>query len=36
MEFKDLSKKVVENAVSYGEKYNVQIDEDFAVLNRPC
>ncbi|KKR89350.1 MAG: hypothetical protein UU36_C0032G0008 [Candidatus Uhrbacteria bacterium GW2011_GWE2_41_1153] len=24
MEFKDLSKKVVENAVSYGEKYNVQ------------
>jgi len=32
MEFKDLSKKVVENAVSYGEKYNVQIDEDFAVL----
>ena len=32
MEFKELSKKVVENAVSYGEKYHVDIDEDFALI----
>ncbi|PIP26825.1 MAG: pyrophosphatase [Candidatus Moranbacteria bacterium CG_4_9_14_3_um_filter_40_7] len=32
MDFKELQKKVVENAVSYGRKYNVQIDEDFALL----
>ena len=32
MEFKELQKKVVENAINYGKKYNVQIDEDFALL----
>ncbi|MFH1822257.1 MAG: hypothetical protein ABH830_00995 [Patescibacteria group bacterium] len=32
MDFKELQKKVVENAINYGRKYNVQIDEDFALL----
>jgi len=32
MEFKELQKKVVENAINYGKKYNMQIDEDFALL----
>lgn len=32
MDFKELQKKVVENAINYGQKYNVQIDENFALL----
>lgn len=32
MNFKELQKRVVENAINYGQKYNVKIDEDFALL----
>ena len=32
MDFRDLQNKVVQNAVDYGKKYNVEIDEDFALL----
>lgn len=32
MDFKELQNKVVENAINYGKKYNVQINEDFALL----
>jgi len=32
MEFTELQNKVVENALNYGKKYNVLIDEDFALL----
>jgi NTP pyrophosphatase (non-canonical NTP hydrolase) len=32
MEFQYLQKKVVQNAIAYGKKYNVKIDEDFALL----
>lgn len=32
MDFNELQKKVVQNAVDYGVKYNVVIDEDFALL----
>jgi len=32
MKFKDIQQKVVENAVRYGKKYNVKIDEDFALI----
>jgi len=32
MDFKELQNKVVENAINYGRKYNVKIDEDFALL----
>ena len=32
MDFKELQKRVIENAINYGQKYNVQIDEDFALL----
>lgn len=32
MEFKELQKGIVENAFNYGRKYNVAIDEDFALL----
>ncbi|MBI5077430.1 pyrophosphatase [Candidatus Falkowbacteria bacterium] len=32
MDFKELQKKVVENAINYGKKYSVKIDEDFALL----
>jgi len=32
MDFKDLEKEVVQNAVNYGRNYNVKIDEDFALL----
>ncbi len=32
MEFKKLQDKIVQNAMNYGKKYNVQIDEDFALL----
>lgn len=27
-----MQNKVVQNAINYGKKYNVQIDEDFALL----
>ena len=32
MEFKDIERKVVENAISYGREYNIEIDEDFALI----
>jgi NTP pyrophosphatase (non-canonical NTP hydrolase) len=32
MDFKEIEQKVIENAEDYGKKYNVQIDEDFALL----
>jgi NTP pyrophosphatase (non-canonical NTP hydrolase) len=32
MEFNELQKGVVENAINYGKKYNVKIDEEFALL----
>jgi len=32
MDFKKLQTKVVRNALDYGKKYNVKIDEDFALL----
>jgi len=32
MEFKKLQDKIVQNAMNYGKKYNVQIDENFALL----
>jgi NTP pyrophosphatase (non-canonical NTP hydrolase) len=32
MDFKTLQQKVVDNAISYGKKYGVEIDEDFALL----
>jgi NTP pyrophosphatase (non-canonical NTP hydrolase) len=32
MDFEEMQEKVIKNAVNYGEKYNVKIDEDFALL----
>lgn len=32
MEFQELQRLVVANALNYGEKYHVKIDEDFAIL----
>ena len=32
MELKEIQKKVVENAMSYGEQYHVVIDEEFSLL----
>jgi NTP pyrophosphatase (non-canonical NTP hydrolase) len=32
MEFKEIQEKVVDCAESYGERYNIKIDEDFALL----
>lgn len=32
MEFKEIEKKVVENALDYGKEYNINIDEDFVLL----
>ena len=32
MDFKKIQEEVVKNAVEYGKKYNVKIDEDFALL----
>jgi NTP pyrophosphatase (non-canonical NTP hydrolase) len=32
MDFKDIENKVIQNAIDYGKKYNVEIDEDFALL----
>jgi len=32
MDFKELQKRVVQNALNYGKKYNIEIDEEFALL----
>ncbi len=32
MEFKKIQAEVVKNAIKYGEKYNVAVDEDFALI----
>jgi NTP pyrophosphatase (non-canonical NTP hydrolase) len=32
MDFKQLQNKIVENALNYGKKYNIKIDEEFALL----
>jgi len=32
MDFQELQKKVIKNAVNYGKKYKVKIDEDLALL----
>lgn len=32
MEFRELQEKVVANAMNYGKKCNIEIDEDFALL----
>ena len=32
MEFKKVEEGIVKNAMEYGEKYDVKIDEDFALL----
>ena len=32
MDFKELQKKLIENAVNYSKNYNINIDEDFALL----
>jgi NTP pyrophosphatase (non-canonical NTP hydrolase) len=32
MEFKEVQKGCVNNAIRYGKEYNVEIDEDFALL----
>ncbi|HUD09025.1 MAG TPA: MazG nucleotide pyrophosphohydrolase domain-containing protein [Candidatus Saccharimonadales bacterium] len=32
MDFKELQGKVVQNAMDYGKKYDVKIDEEFALL----
>lgn len=32
MKFKDIEKGVIQNAIRYGKEYNVEIDEDFALI----
>ncbi len=32
MDFKELREKVVESAIKYGKRYNIKIDEDFALF----
>ena len=32
MKFKELQNKAVQNALSYGKEYNIDVDEDFALL----
>lgn len=32
MEFKELQQKIVQNAIGYGERHNVKIDENFALV----
>ena len=32
MDFKQIQDKIVKNAIEYGKKYNIEIDEDFALL----
>lgn len=32
MDFNELQEKVFQNAINYGKKYGLKIDEDFAIL----
>ncbi len=32
MDFKDLQNKLIQNAMNYGKRYNIKIDEDIALL----
>ena len=32
MDFKELQQKIVKNALEYGERHNVKIDEEFALI----
>lgn len=32
MDFNEVKQKVIDNALSYGKKYNVKIDLDFALI----
>lgn len=32
MDFKELQQKVVKNALDYGERHSIKIDEDFALI----
>jgi NTP pyrophosphatase (non-canonical NTP hydrolase) len=32
MKFKDIEKGVIQNAIRYGKEYNVEIDQDFALI----
>ena len=32
MEFKEMQKKVIQNALNYGERFNIEIESEFAVL----
>lgn len=32
MDFKELQQKVIKNALEYGERHNVKIDEEFALI----
>ncbi len=32
MNFQELQNKIVQNAMNYGKKYNIEIDEEFALL----
>jgi NTP pyrophosphatase (non-canonical NTP hydrolase) len=32
MEFKEIQKKLIENAINYCKKYNIEIDEDWALF----
>ncbi len=32
MNFKELEQKVVQNALDYGKKFNIDIDQDFALF----
>ena len=32
MDFKELENKIIENAIDYGKRYNIKIDENFALL----
>ena len=32
MDFKELQQKVVKNALAYGERHELQIDKDFAII----
>ena len=32
MDFQELQNKIFKNAIEYGKKYNITIDEDFALI----
>lgn len=32
MDFKELQQKVIKNAIEYGKRHNVKIDEEFALI----